>query len=196
MCRNLHPTIGGLALALMGLAVASAEELPTAPAPVSAPMAISSRSMTVKNLDHRVVFDHDVTISKGDMDLSADRVEVILSGPADSSAGKDVFAAGAGPNVLSEENIERIEANGGVKVVQGKKTATADHAVYHRAQETIVLTGRPESWEEGVRIQGSRITILLKEQRSIVEDSRVVIYPETDTGTAAESPTPQARDGG
>lgn len=195
MCRNIHPTIGGLALALMWLAVASAEELPTAPAPVSAPMAITSRSMTVKNLDHRVIFDHDVTITKGDMDLSADRVEVILSGSADSNAG-NVFAAGHGPNVLSEENIERIEANGGVKVVQGKKTATADHAVYHRAQETIVLTGRPESWEEGVRIQGSRITILLKEQRSIVEDSRVVIYPETDTGTAAGSPTPQARDGG
>ncbi len=195
MCHNVRSTVWGLAFVLTWLASASADELPSVRTPESTPMAITSRSMTVKNLDHRVVFDHDVTITKGDMDLSADRVEVILSGSADSNAG-DVFATGPGPNVLSEENIERIEANGGVKVVQGKKTATADHAVYHRAQETIVLTGRPESWEEGVRIQGSRITILLKEQRSIVEDSRVVIYPETDTGTAAGSPTPQARDGG
>ncbi len=158
-------------------------------------MAISSGRMTVKNLDHRVVFDDNVTMTKGDMDLSADRVEIYLSETADASAGKQAFATG-GPNALSEEHIERIEANGRVKVVQGNKTATADHAVYHRAQETIVLTGRPETWEEGVRIQGSKITILLKEQRSIVEESRVVIYPEADAAPAPESQEPPTRDGG
>jgi lipopolysaccharide export system protein LptA len=88
--------------------------------------------------------------------------------------------------MLAEDNVERIEANGRVKVVQGGKTVTADQAVYHNANETIVLTGRPETWEDGYRIQGSRITILLKEQRSVVEESRVVIYP--DEGTASGGP--------
>jgi lipopolysaccharide export system protein LptA len=149
------------------------------PAPVeSRPMAITSRSMTVKNLDQRVIFDRDVLVVKGDMDLHADRVEVVLTQPSQTDASHPALGGGGGPDMLSEDNIERIVAEGRVKVVQGKKTATADHAVYHRADETVVLTGHPETWEEGVRIQGSKITILLKEGRSIVEESRVVIYPE------------------
>ncbi|MFZ5877197.1 MAG: LptA/OstA family protein [Nitrospirota bacterium] len=156
----------------------------------SRPLAITSRSMTVKNLDHRVIFDKDVTVIKGDMDLQADRVEVVLAKPAQTAASNS-SGNGAGPDMLSEGNIERIVAEGRVKVVQGKKTATADHAVYHRADETVVLTGHPETWEEGVRIQGSKITILLKEQRSIVDESRVVIYPEA--GGDSTAPTDESR---
>lgn len=197
MSHNMRAVCRGLILTGCGLASIAAGDPLSVPAMGSEPMAISSGRMTVKNLDHRVVFDDNVTITKGDMDLSADRVEIYLSGTADASAGKQAFAAEAGPNVLAEENIERIEAMGGVKVVQGKKTATADRAVYYRAQETIVLTGHPETREEGVRIQGSKITILLKEQRSIVEQSRVVIYPEADAETGSGSPpTPQTADGG
>jgi lipopolysaccharide export system protein LptA len=144
-------------------------------------MAITSRSMTMKNLDQRVIFDRDVVVKKGDMDMRADRVEVILAAPPDGTASARAFSGGAGGAMMAEDNVERIEANGHVKVVQGQKTVTADQAIYHRADETIVLTGRPETWEDGYRIQGSRITILLKEQRSVVEESRVVIYPETES---------------
>jgi lipopolysaccharide export system protein LptA len=143
--------------------------------------------MTVKNLDHRIIFDRDVVVKKGDMDLQADRVEVILTAPPNEAAGHALSALpGSGGAMLAEDNVERIEANGRVKVVQGGKTATADQAVYYNADETIVLTGRPETWEDGYRIQGSRITILLKEQRSVVEESRVVIYP--DEGSASGGP--------
>jgi lipopolysaccharide export system protein LptA len=179
-------------VALLALLLATGWSAPSwaadAPAPTPAesrPMAITSRSMTVKNLDQRVIFDRDVLVVKGDMDLYADRVEVVLAQPSKTDTSNP--ALGGGPDMLSENNIELIVAEGRVKVVQGKKTATADHAVYHRADETVVLTGRPETWEEGVRIQGSKITILLKEQRSIVDESRVVIYPEAGGEPAAES---------
>lgn len=170
-------------VAMLALLIATGWSAPSwaADVPVPAasrPMAITSRSMTVKNLDQRVIFDRDVLVVKGDMDLYADRVEVMLAQPSKTDASKPAFGGGAGPDMLSEGNIERIVAEGRVKVVQGKKTATADHAVYHRADETVVLTGHPETWEQGVRIQGSKITILLKEQRSIVDESHVVIYPE------------------
>jgi lipopolysaccharide export system protein LptA len=156
----------------------------------SRPLAITSRSMTVKNLDQRVIFDKNVTVIKGDMDLHADRVEVVLAKPS-APAASDSPGDGMGPDILAEGNIERIVADGNVKVVQGTKTVTADHAVYHRADETVVLTGNPETWEEGVRIAGSKITILLKEQRSIVEESRVVIYPEA--GGKPTAPTTESQ---
>ncbi len=168
-------------------ASAAAAEAPSMPGHPEGPMAISSGSMTVKNLDHRIIFDRDVVVKKGDMDLQADRVEVILTASPNEAAGHALSTLpGAGGAMLAEDNVERIEANGRVKVVQGGKTATADQAVYHNADETIVLTGRPETWEDGYRIQGSRITILLKEQRSVVEESRVVIYP--DEGPASGGP--------
>ena len=170
----------GLASAVILVAwVATATaESPTVPGHPEGPMAITSRTMTVKNLDHRIIFDRDVVVKKGDMDLQADQVEVILAAPsAGSPTTRPFLSAGEGA-MLAEENVERIEANGRVKVMQGAKTVTADRAVYHRADETVVLTGQPETWEDGYRIQGSRITILLKEQRSVVEESRVVIYPE------------------
>ena len=173
----------------MGLlwASAAAAEAPSMPGHPEGPMAISARSMTVKNLDHRIIFDRDVVVKKGDVDLQADRVEVILTAPPNEAAGHALSALpGAGGATLAEDNVERIEANGRVKIVQGGKTVTADQAVYHNADETSVLTGRPETWEDGYRIQGSRITILLKEQRSVVEESRVVIYP--DEGSASGGP--------
>lgn len=197
MCRRKHAVLWVLALLTAASAGwARGAEPPPADAITARPMAITSRSMTVKNLDQRVIFDRDVTIVKGDLELHADRVEVILSRSAAGAAKAPPPTATVGPDVLSEENIDRIVADGRVKVVQGKKTATADHAVYHRAEETIVLTGHPETWEEGVRIQGSKITILLKEQRSIVEESRVVIYPDAEDGlnsASVESQAPHAR---
>ncbi|MBI3608405.1 MAG: hypothetical protein HY207_10595 [Nitrospirae bacterium] len=170
--------VAAVVVVLAWVATATAESL-TAPGHPEGPMAITSHSMTMKNLDHRVIFDREVVVKKGDMDLRADQVEVILAAPPNGGVPASPFlSAGDGTNQLAEGNVERIEATGHVKVMQGGKTATADHATYHRVEETVVLTGQPETWEDGYRIQGSRITILLKEQRSVVEESHVVIYPE------------------
>jgi hypothetical protein len=38
------------------------------------------------------------------------------------------------------------------------------------------LTGDPEAWEEGYPVTGVKMTMFLKEDRSIVESSRVVIH--------------------
>jgi len=184
--------LGGVGLISLWLSCADALAVASEQPPK--PMSITSRTMTVKNLEQRVVFDQDVTVTSGDMDLSADRVEVILVRPADSD-GATPFSGGAGPNLLAEDNIDRIVADGHVKVVQGDKGATAHHAVYQRADQTVVLTGNPETSEEGVRIQGSKITILLDQQRSIVEESRVVIYPDAQGGDTP-TPVPPSSDGG
>jgi len=145
------------------------------------PMAITAESMTVKNQDQRVVFDRHVVVKKNDMVLHADRVEVFLIvAPGNSSPGPLLSELTGGP-MFTENNIDRIEANGHVEVAQDKKKATADHAIYRRnPAEHVVLTGQPETWEEGYRVRGSKITIWLKEQRSVVEDSRVVISAEEE----------------
>jgi len=154
------------------------------PTESSQPMAISAESLTVKNEDQRVIFDRTVVVKKNDMVLHADHVEVFLIiAPGGSSDGHLLSGLTSGP-MLTENNIDRIEASGHVVVTQDTKNATADHAVYRRKPaENVVLTGQPETWEEGYRVRGSKITIWLKEQRSVVEDSRVVISSGEEKGS-------------
>src|SRR3989304_4870660 len=54
---------------LPAAASAPAAEAPSMPGHPEGRMAISSRSMTVKNLDRRISFDRAVVVKKGDMDL-------------------------------------------------------------------------------------------------------------------------------
>jgi lipopolysaccharide export system protein LptA len=58
---------------------------------------------------------------------------------------------------------------------RGDKKAKSRKAVYHQREEMLVLTGDPEVWEESYRVTGTKMTMFLKEDRSIVESSRVVI---------------------
>jgi len=54
--------------------------------------------------------------------------------------------------------------------------ATSGRAVYYKDEDKIVLTESPVAWNSGTKVTGSRMTIFLREERSIVEgDSRVTI---------------------
>ena len=71
--------------------------------------------------------------------------------------------------------VSLIDAIGNVVMQQGDKKAKSRKAVYHQRDEVLVLTGDPEAWEEGYRVTGTKMTMFLKEDRSVVEGSRVVI---------------------
>jgi len=84
----------------------------------------------------------------------------------------------AGPELptLGNRAVSLIEAMGNVIMVQGGKKAKSRKAVYSQPDEKLVLTGDPEAWEEGYHVTGVKMTMYLKEDRSIVESSRVVIH--------------------
>ncbi|MDO9462916.1 MAG: LptA/OstA family protein, partial [Deltaproteobacteria bacterium] len=63
------------------------------------------------------------------------------------------------------------------------RIATGDEAVYYEAEQNVILTGNPKVWEGNSMIKGSKITVFLDEDRSIVEsqeENRVeaIVYPE------------------
>ncbi len=53
----------------------------------------------------------------------------------------------------------------------------SEHAVYLKDEGVVVLTGKPEVWEGDSLVAGERITVLLKEKKSVVERSHVVLQP-------------------
>ena len=82
----------------------------------------------------------------------------------------------AGANSESGKEISYIEAKGRVRIEKGESRATSQHALYNKAEEKVILTGSPVAWQDGTRISGPKMTMFLKENRSVVEGgTRVVI---------------------
>jgi lipopolysaccharide export system protein LptA len=91
------------------------------------------------------------------------------------------------------EEIQKITAEGSVRVLDADKSATADKAVYLNDQDILILTGNPKVWQGDNVIAGTKMTLLRKEDRSIVEGGgkeRVtsVFYPNKGKG---KSPSPE-----
>ncbi len=138
------------------------------------PIEITSQTMTAEGHARRALFEGDVVLTKGDFVMRSDSMIV--------SFGKDT----PGRNRQTEEaplsqRVEQIEATGHVTLERSDGTATSGRAVYYQDEEKVVLTESPVAWRHGTKVTGSRMTIFLKEERSIVEgDSRVTIFDDRE----------------
>ncbi|MBI3358685.1 MAG: hypothetical protein HY201_01045 [Nitrospirae bacterium] len=135
------------------------------------PLAISSEKMTLKGQEDKVLFEGAVLIQKGDIKITAGRVEVLL-------ADKDPAKSEALSALSTEEGKEivQIEMMGEVEVRQGDRRVLAQKGSYNTKGGQIVLTGNPEMWEKGYHVQGRMIRLSLTEKRSFVEGSVLTIY--------------------
>lgn len=123
--------------------------------PDRGPVVITSRSLSADNRTNTAVFEGDVVARTGDVVLRADRMKVLY------------LAEGGG--------VSRIEAEGGVRLVRGDRVVTAGRAVYFGGERKIVFTEKPRAVQDGNVITGSRMTYLIDEDRSIIEDSKVFL---------------------
>ncbi len=122
------------------------------------PIAISSEKMTLKGQEDKVFFEGEVLIQKGDVKITAGRVEVLL-------ADKD--------NVKEIVEIKMTEK---VDVRQGDRRVLAQKGVYNTKGGEIVLTGDAEMWEKGYHVKGRLIRLSLNQKKSFVEGSILTIY--------------------
>ena len=184
--------INGLTFLFWGSMVLTASQAarPPVPPPIPAPPAntiiITSQSLVFKNQENMAVFDGKVVMAKVGFTMHADHMIVYFAGTPETSAPLPKGAAKApapsgratSPELptLGNRAVSLIEAMGNVIMVQGGKKAKSRKAVYSQPDEKLVLTGDPEAWEEGYHVTGVKMTMFLKEDRSIVESSRVVIH--------------------
>jgi lipopolysaccharide export system protein LptA len=81
------------------------------------------------------------------------------------------------------QEVETIEADGGVRIVQGERVATARKGIFYRNEGRLLLSGDARVKQGEDFVQGEEITVLLGEEKSIVqgrEGSRVnaVFHPK------------------
>jgi len=169
------------ALLLWGVSVSAAQS-PDRSSATPSDIIITAQSLVFKNLENAAIFEGKVILTKGEFVMYADQMVVHFEGGPPGTTPK--VGKGGAPSArpvtpdlptFGNRAVSLIDATGNVVMEQGKKKAKSKKALYYQRDEKLVLTGDPEVWEQGYRVTGAKMTMLLKEDRSIVEGSRVVI---------------------
>ena len=142
-------------------------------------LSISSKSMTVKNMEHLAIFEGDVVMVKEDMTITARHAEVTFASKDASGESSKAPSGLLAPQSKFENNeITLIHATGDVVLQQGEKRAKSNEAYYYQKEDKVVLLGEPVAWEKDYKVTGTKMTIYLQEDRSVVEGSKVLIHPK------------------
>ncbi|MCM2358390.1 MAG: lipopolysaccharide transport periplasmic protein LptA [Geobacteraceae bacterium] len=158
MKQGLRATLVCLALAA-GLCSAHA-----APAERnSLPIQIKSSELVTDSAAKTATFIGKVSARQGDVTIYSDKL--VINYGADS------------------QEVEKVEAFGNVRIVQGDRHGEAGHAVYDNKGGKIILDGNPKVFQGEDVITGKVITYFVDEQRSVVtgapeEPVRAVIHPK------------------
>jgi len=134
----------------------------TAAPDTTQPIEITAQKLELIQQQRQSIFTGDVVATQGDMTLSADKLTVFL--------------------LENQDQIDRLEAVGTVKVVQLDRVATADRAVFYQLEEKLVLSGHAVVVQDNNKVSGEEIVIYLKENRSVIKSSnnsrvKAVIVP-------------------
>ena len=138
------------------------------------PLVIKSTTLEIDNEKKTVTFTGNVDARKDDWIMNCDKMILFYN-----------EQVGKGDTEKEKLRVDKIIAKGAVQI---RRTlggeATAEEAIYYQADEKVVLTGKPVVKQGDDFLEGSKITLFLKENRSVVEGSaenkvRAVIAPRS-----------------
>ena len=130
---------------------------------------ITSRTMTTEGKSQRTTFEGNVVLTKGELVIRSDHMVVTFD-------KKDQHDQDQETEEETTNQIKRIEAIGNVIIERSDGKATCGRAVYYKDEEKMVLTESPVAWQKGTKVTGTRMTMFIEEDRSIVEGgSRVIL---------------------
>jgi len=138
------------------------------------PIVIKSDTLEFDHQRKQVTFSGNVDAKREDWTIQCHRMVVYYGENPKEPGRKDSM------------KIEKIFAKGDVKITRSSGgLATAEEATYYWDEERVVLTGKPVVQQGDDFVEGSVVTLLLKENRSIVEGSgdtrvRAVIAPRSE----------------
>jgi lipopolysaccharide export system protein LptA len=123
----------------------------------STPIEITADAMATNSQAHSAVFSGNVTAKQGKSRLTADQLTIFYK------SGSDAEAAGA-------NDIERLEAQGHVRIMFDNKLAVSNQAVYIMKERKLVLEGPDSKVISGQdEIAGSKITFYRDDGRMTLE---------------------------
>jgi len=150
------------AVILCGLAAHAVHAAPEPRTGISnLPITIKSNDLAADNKGKTAVFTGKVVAKQGDVTIFSDRMTVYYGN--------------------TQGDVDKIEADGNVRIVQENRAGLASHALYDSKQGKITLTGgSPKLMQGADTVTGEIITYFIDDERSSVTGGRVeaVIQPK------------------
>jgi len=141
------------------------------------PIQIDAKSLEVHDKSKTATFSGNVKVVQGETTMTC-KILVVFYGQELGVAGSQVASAKPTAGVVPDaQNIRRIEARGGVTVLNKDQTASGDLGVYDLASKTITLTGN----------------VVVTQGPNVIHGERVIV--DTVTGNAHVEAAPGAPQG-
>ncbi|MBI5058098.1 MAG: hypothetical protein HZB61_15920 [Nitrospirae bacterium] len=119
------------------------------------PVVITSQTLTADSKSNTAVFEGSVVAKTNDITIYSDKMTVFYNN--------------------TESKINRIEASGNVRVIKKERAIFSDEAVYLEEEKKIIFKGNPKAVEGENIITGTEIIFFLKDDRAVVEGSKVIL---------------------
>lgn len=122
-----------------------------------APIDVDADRIDVLDSQNQAIFTGNVRVRQGNLTLEADRIKVAYSRAATSGKG------GGDPV------IQRLDADGNVRLATPSERATARFAIYDVSKRILTLVGNVVLTQGSTKVQGNRLTIDLASGRSTLD---------------------------
>jgi len=132
------------------------------------PVKIQAASLEVREKDKMATFSGDVQVHQGDTEMRCKSLNVFYD---EEPGGRAMKAAEPGP--AGQRQIRRIEAKGGVTVVQKDQNATGDTATFNMRENTVTLVGNVVVARGQDVLRGQRLVVDLTSGVSKMDQGRV-----------------------
>lgn len=115
------------------------------------PIAIEADQLEVRDEEGLATFIGNVVVRQGDVTLTASTLNVYYTGSAQERGTDQEGGAG--------QEIDRLEAIGGVVVTSGDQKASGDRGVFEAKTEVITLTGNVVLTQGANVLRGTRMVV-------------------------------------
>ena len=116
---------------------------------------VTSKMLTIDSENHTACFEHSVVAETPEMTLYADKMYIFYN--------KDT------------RNITRVDAFGGVKVVERDRVITSDEATYYAHDERVIFKGDLKVVEGKNVVYGEKKTYFPNKDRVFIDGSNTLI---------------------
>jgi len=137
----------------------------------NAPIDFAADHMELQDKSNRVILTGNVQVKQDDMTLRAARITVAYTGKA----------------LNGSPQASRLDASGGVTVVQRDKTARGQYGIYDVNRKVVIMLGGVSLTQGPNTVNGSKLTINLDTGKAVVDGSGAVSNPETGAPITSNS---------
>lgn len=140
------------------------------------PITIKSNELSADNKGKTALFTGKVVAKQGDVTIFCDKMTVYYG--------------------AVQGDVDKILADGNVRIVQENRTGLAAHAVYESKEGKVTLTGgAPKVMQGADTVSGEVITYFIDEDRSNVTGGRVeaVIHPKSKNDASTKKGNAEKR---